>query len=225
MYKFNKEKDYLKNKLNKLDLYTSKQEKLALIKKEDISIFEILKIISPDSNPTNELEALIFIIKLSEISVSDIIEKIFECSNCSNVNEISIELQDLINLDIECEISNFPIGIFETPDDIFDNPDNLPLKDYNKISDIIEENNLKIFNVHLNPKCRTCKTENNIVINPIDLISRTTIAGIYDEYFNISFYSHNTIRDIDSMFPFERELYLSLLKKQIEKNPLTGLQG
>ena len=44
-----------------------------------------------------------------------------------------------------------------------------------------------------------------------------TLTDIYNQYADISFYSSNTKNDVDSMYPFEREAFVALIQKRLDK--------
>jgi len=224
--KFNKEKNYLKNRLSKIGRYNSKKEKEALMMEEE-NMIEIFDVLFPDSEikPLNEIEAGAFILKGRENSVDEILDLMQECS-CGVMNEISIEIQDLFNFDIDTKIENLPIGLFDTVEEISEYVDDLNLGDYNNLTEIIYENNQKIFNVSREIKCRVCGNVMPVVIYPKNFISKNSISGIYDEYFKLSFFTNVTKHDIDEMYPFERSIYIGLLKKQLESTPqMPGIPG
>lgn len=228
---FTKEKDFLKNRLKKILRYNGYQEKEALLLDEDsetpMTYFETL---CPNCiKPLNNIEAMAFIIKTSEISVSDYLEIIHECPRCKAINDINVDVIGLINLDIEVpDYPDFPIGLFEDISDIMDEEvsDNLTIPEYNKILDIINENNTKILNFDVEYTCRiqSCKSKNTISISPFHLISKTNLSGFYKEVFDLGFYSNKTFEDIQKLYPFERSLFFSLNKEKVEKNQ-QGLQG
>jgi hypothetical protein len=80
----------------------------------------------------------------------------------------------------------------------------------------MENNNKKILNLEIQRPCRKCGAQNPVMINPVKIMSTSTLGGIYDEYFNLSFYLHQGKSDIDLLYPFERELMLKMLKKKVE---------
>ena len=57
------------------------------------------------------------------------------------------------------------------------------------------------------------------MINPKDTISKSTTTKIFKEYLDISYYTNNSKLDIDSMYPFEREVTLSLLAEKLKEQP------
>jgi len=242
--KFTKPINYLKERLNKIESlrYNSKTEKeVLLLDENDKTFFEFYdtlfkdyydnKTLDKNFYPENELECISFLIKARENSVSDLLNGIIECDKCKIINEYQIELSEIYELEITNLLTQeeyqkyptFPIGFFNSIMDIIDEKDldNLILKDYNEIQSIIYRNNEKILNIITKINCRNvkCQNEISIVIDPRKILSRVSLVGLYDEYFTISFYTHNSKNDIDNMYPFEREIFLNLLKKKIESNP------
>ncbi len=219
MYNFKVNKNFLKDRLEEIPPYTSFKEKEGLLQ-DDITLTEMFDILCPDSKvkPLNEIEAGAFLLKSREISISDTIEGLIECS-CGAINNFSIEIKSLFDFNINSNINEIPVGLFETVEEVINNSDELSLKDYNNFQDKIHENNKKILKVEVKNICRVCKKDITSVINPIDYISKTSVAGIYDEYFSLTFYTNMTKQDIDNMYPFERGLFLGLLKKKLESQP------
>jgi hypothetical protein len=228
---FNKPPDFLKERLYKVPRYRTREEKEALLIDDDIQDFRLYyDTLCPNSpiEPLNELECVAFIIKARENSVSDIIEYILECRHCKTINDIKISTEDLINLDIEVpDYPNFPIGLFTSLDEILDESisDNLSITEYNHINDIIINNNIKILELDQIFSCRKCSLDNNITVSPITLISKLSLTNIFREIFQLAFYGNKTFHDIEELYPFERSIYTTLTKEQIEKNPMQGLGG
>jgi len=230
---FIKEKDFLKNRLKEVPRYKTLQEKEALLIDDEIEdAFLYYDTLCPNSKikPLNEMEALAFILKAREISVSDLIEGMQECDYCNAMNTFAIDINDLINTNIEVEeYPNFPIGLFKDITDILDDDvtDNLSIEEYNKIQDIIQENNIKILNLNYIYTCRIqkCNMENSIMVFPISVISKLSISGLYQEIFQLSFYGNKSYSDIENLYPFERALYISMTKDKVEKNPIQGMQS
>ena len=65
--------NWFKKRLDSLERYTTKQEKEFLLLEDDVSFTDMLKTLSP-IEPINEYEAIAFLFKLREISLSNIIE-------------------------------------------------------------------------------------------------------------------------------------------------------
>lgn len=47
----------------------------------------------------------------------------------------------------------------------------------------------------------------------MDLICNTSLATLYNTYSNMKYYGKYSTFEIDSMIPFEREIYFGLLNK------------
>ena len=214
---FKIEHNFLKNRLKEITEFKSKEEKIALMKMDEVGFSELSMILFDKSNkkPINDLEALAFIIKSIEISVHDIVDKRWECKKCKTLNEEQIELNSLINTDFESEI---PIGLFSKLEDFIESPDDLILSDYNKYFNLMNKNNELILKLTKEVKCRKhgCNRTEIININPLEYISRVSLAGLYDEFFTLMYYLHMQPLEIENLIPFERELYLGMLKKKVE---------
>lgn len=246
MIKFNKPVDFLESRLKQIPRYNTGNEKEALMLEDDEDFITIFNTLCPDSpvKPINEYEAIIFIFKAREISVSDIIEGVKECDNCNMVNNFQIDITKFYKFDRivhedgweeECDIhsvkipekfKNIPIGVFEKIEDIMDEEeiDKLVVKDYHKIRELINDINLNIFNNVGEFKCIKCKEINSIHILPQSIISRTSLKGIFNEIFSLSFYSNNSIKEVEKLYPFERNIYLGLAKEKVE-NPANQLKS
>jgi hypothetical protein len=236
--KFTKERNYLHNKLKKLPRYTSFQEKeVLLLDEEESTLKDYLDVLLPNLpknlKPINELEEIAYLFYLRSNSVSDLLTGIVECPGCKIINDYNIELDDLLDLKSyeleDSEYTNFPIGLFTDLNQIINNKDTdkLIIKDYNRLEEQMKKNNEKILNVHKDIICRNqkCKLKISISINPKLILSKLSLVGIYEEYMLLSYYSHNSKNDIDTMYPFERELLIGLLKKKIESQPQMGGLG
>jgi hypothetical protein len=222
---FNKEVDYLENRLDKIKRYKTFHEKEALLLDDESTIMDYYNTLQPDGiKPLNEFEALAFIIKAREISVSDILEGMYECKKCKTVNDIKVELNTLINTDLYSEeYPDFPIGLFETMDDIMDEEvsDEISVLEFNEIEKIMLENNLKILDLshHFTCRIQSCGHVNEIKINPLQILSKLSLTGLYGEIFNMFYYGNTSVADIENMYPFERALYAGMLKDKVEKEP------
>lgn len=221
---FLKEQDYLKKKFKKLKKYTTFQEKEVLLMEDDATFTEILAVLS-DVEPLNETEAAALILKLREISVSDLLSVIQECKSCNQMNSFEIEIEEFFDLTPIPDYPDFPIGIFHNIYDVINTTtyDNLILSECNNLKKILEEQANKVFVPFTTKRCRVCGTNIKVGINPKDAISKSGTANIYTEYLTLSYYTHMTKLDVDSMFPYERELFLNLLKEKLKESPAGNL--
>ena len=214
--KFIKEHNFLEKRLEKIGRYNSLAEKNVLLE-DDLSNIEVFKLLYPNSelDPINEIEASAFILKGIENSLNDYIDGMQECS-CGVLNDFNLDIEEMINTNIETKL---PIGLFENLEEFIEDPDELTVKEYNAIQDEVIENNQQIIKLTNKITCRQCGNIIPFAINPKIFISKNSISNLYDQYFNLMFHMNITKQDIDNLPPFERELYMGLLKKKLETTP------
>ncbi len=217
--KYKKSKTWYQDRLDNLKRYTTKQEKEFLLLEDDVPLIDKLKTLT-DTKPLNELDAMALMFKLREISVSNIIEIQQEC-HCGSVNAYNIDTNDFFNFDFE---DGIPLGVFESINDIINTKitDKLILKEYNKIQEKIVKNAQKVFSPVVKKQCKKCKDELEVMVNPNQIISKSSPASIYQDYLSLSYYSNFSKLDTDSMYPFEREIFLKLLSEKIKEEPKLG---
>ncbi len=201
-----------------MEPYTTSQEKAALLVSDDDPLEKVLSKLT-DIPPMNEKEAEALMVKAREISVSTKIEYIISCKGCGTTNNFMIPIEPFFDFEIDYYYHNkiIPKGIFESPDDIINNAeaDNLTLLEYNDLDDIISKQNETIFTKVSIQYCRTCKKEMTVKIDPRDVFSKSSLKSLYRDYVNISMYSNNSKLDIDTFYPFERELYNNLIAEKM----------
>jgi hypothetical protein len=216
--KFKVSDDFLQMRLNSLKRFKTKQELNALLVSDDDPVETLLAELT-DIVPINEAEAYAFLLKLREISGGEDIEFIITCPNCTTMNnprlpiEVCFVFDDYIWND-----QVLPKGMFTSPDSIINSTelDNISLRDYNKLTEILYEqadNMLKL--THKTP-CRKCRQHLDIFVDPRKVFSKTNLSGIYQDYINISMFSHNGKLDIDELYPFEREIFQSLIEEKMK---------
>jgi len=215
--------DY-KEVINNLKRYNSGQEKEALLylMEDDITALKTAQILG--ANPKNEFEALAFIFKLREISVSDLIDLTYTCVNkdCKYQDALHISIPDMFWKDDELDEA-VPIGLFQDLDSIEEDIKDiniLSIMDYNVLENKIFSNNYKIFDPKIDIVCKRCNTANSTTISFKSIVSKFSISNIYEQYFDVSYFCNMTKIDTDSMFPFEREIFIGLIQAkqdEIEK--------
>ena len=217
---FTKDAQYLTKKLSKLAKFSTQQEKMGLLVDTDKPLSDILNELSPVV-AINENEAKIMLFKLREISVSDIAEFMITCGSCKAMTEYQVPVNEFIDLTGNFYIDDklLPKGYFNSIEDIINTTDidNLSLKLYNEIEDKIKEQNRAIF-PEVTRNCRKCENTIELDFSIREHFSKSTPAGIYQDYVDISIFSHNGKLDIDSMWPFEREIFVSLFKDYQNKS-------
>jgi len=207
-----------KDRLNSIRRYTTFQEKESLLEslEDDVDIMKVSKILKLE--PKNELEANAFILKAISKSVSEILEINQECPNCQKINMTGINIDDMF---FKEEIDqSIPEGLFEDLSQVSDKylDEDLSLEDYNRLESIVLDNNEKIFSNIVQVSCIYCSHKYNVRINPIKFISKFSLTNLYEQYSDITYLSNMTKKDIDEMYPFEREIFLGLLQKKEDES-------
>jgi len=215
-------KDY-KEVLNNLKRYNTFQEKEGMLYSldDEKTAMKMAKILG--SNPNNEFEAIAFIFKLREISVSDLIDLNHVCPECDYMNLQVVSIPNMFFKDLDNIDESVPIGLFNDIEDIPDsefteNINTISIDQFNEIEEKILSNNLKIFNPAIDLVCKKCGSKDKISIDYANIVSKFSVTNIYEQYLDISHFSNMTKYDTDNMFPFEREIFLSLIQvKEDEK--------
>ena len=202
------------DRLNQLKRFNTLQEKNALLVEDTEPVSSILKELT-DLTPINELEAQAFLLKLREISVGDEIELIVTCPHCNTMNNPFFPIEKCFNkIPLKFKGKKIPYGLFTTPETII-NTDNLSLKDYSKLEKLLKEQNNNLLKLRHGFMCRKCNQKIFIDIDPRKVFSKSTLTKIYDDYVKISMFTHNGKQDIDLLYPFERELYQTLIEAEL----------
>lgn len=209
-----------KSKIDSIKPYTSIKEKDTMLmqmsgEKNPVKIAESL-----GYHPINRFEAIAMIFKAREVSVSDLIDITLKCSECNHLDMKVVNIPDMFYRgDIDESIE---VGLFESLTEIDDEEviNNLSISEYNEYEQKIFKNNLEIFNPLISLKCSKCNHVSEMTLDPSGLISKFSLSNIYEQYLDISYFSHMTKADVDNMYPFEREVFIGLIqKKEDEKNP------
>jgi len=214
--------------LNNLKPYTTKQEKDVLLYISDRKgigkewkqinynkIIEILGVPDADLFSHKECEAIIY--KLREISVNDLIQVRYKCSNCGKTD---INVVNISKMFMQCEPKNMfnQLRIVDRVVEYYSEfPDDVPIDVLEEFEEEVQKSNKCIFNKEQKIKCTFCNNETIYNSDAHEIISSMTLTDIYNQYADISFYSSNTKNDVDSMYPFEREAFVALIQKRLDK--------
>lgn len=215
----------------KLFPYNTNQEKdlLLLVNFENYTLDDALEIcgLSEDIISTLSRDEKVFLLfKYRSISVGDDLNLKFTCSHCDTRNDNTLTIGDMVIPPKENH--DYIIDKFKevTDDNIQDfltiNVDDLELDEYSKIFKEVQ-NSVTKFNFKFPVTCQKCKKNNLINLNKdddfiIDNMSEETLSSIYKLYNDFVYGSKYTKQDIDTMYPFERQILISLLNKTNEEN-------
>lgn len=216
--------------------YDTQKEKEILLKDsfEDYNLDGILEILDFNKNNPNvnlkdypdDLKKYI-IYKHREISIGSDINVSFKCGNCKTGNDAVIEIKDIIengkiidntirSLDIEVSEENLHLFLKDKDEEYVDN---LSLEEMDELLERVENAQLK-FNYERICKCLNCRTEQLVSIGEnkfvISTLSEDSLMSLYKTYNFLNYWGKYTKLDVDSMYPFERSIFVGLINKQKE---------
>lgn len=172
-------------------------------------------------------EKIVLIWKLREISVGETIAVKYKCQHCSKVQEADLDITgNITEGNLQKNFKGFKITeVFsKDPEEYVDSKerfllDELETHDYDELIQHIKENSVK-FNFIKEDKCIHCQGLNKFDVSTderiLQHVSELDLASIYRIISELVFHGNYSKIDCDSMLPFEREIYIGLLNKQIE---------
>jgi hypothetical protein len=210
--------DY-KKYLDNTKSYNTNEEKNASIKLLDSNITSIELCKSLNISPKNSLEAVALIFKSREKSVSDIIETLTTCE-CGEINLNNIKISNLFFKNENNLHLDIPIALIDSFDEISDlvpNFEDLSLDESKEIESKFIHNNKIIFNPISEIRCKKCNKNIKIHIDFKTIISKFEIKNIFEQYLDITQFTNMGKNDVDSMLPFEREIFIGLIQERENK--------
>lgn len=216
----------LGNKKITLYPYNTKMEKDILLM-HSFNMFDLdsaLHVLGVEEDLTeNEKKAVL--LKLRSLSVGDVVEIKFKCDHCGASQEGELELDNVVEieeppLDI---LKKYNTNISEITEDILDEMD---IDDYDIVSKYIEDFKTGArFNFKKNVPCLSCRKDNKFDISDTEYIlkclSEDNLMSMYQNYSDMIFFGKFTKQDIDTLYPFERTIFIGLInktKEEINKN-------
>jgi len=165
-----------------------------------------------------------FLYKLREISIGSDVEVKFKCKKCKSANENTLNIEDIITdgaITSPCITDRFKDVTDENISEFIDIDDinELDFDEYQELMTKIKDQVTK-FNFKKPVLCQKCSHTNYIDILSDDFIisimSEDSLISLYQTYNDLSFFGKYTKSDIDTMYPFERTIFVSLLNKSRE---------
>lgn len=171
----------------------------------------------------SEQEKIAMLYKFRMVSVGDDLSLKFTCKHCKTSSDNVLNIADIIE---ESNITNPLISDrFKTlTEDNFQefinkDIDELEIDEYEKLFEETKSSITK-FNFKKPIICQKCSKENHISIEKpefvIDNLSEDTIMSLYQTYNDLTYFGKYTKQDIDTLYPFERTILISLLNKTRE---------
>ena len=211
--------------------YTSLQEKdlllLSTVEETDIDIaLDICGIGKEISKDLTNDEKIAMLYKLREISVGGDVNISFKCEHCNQNNENIINIENIVK---SAKCANHPkkniidkftnCTEYNLEDFIIGDVEEMDLDEYENLLNEVKSS-VTSFEFLKPTYCQKCTKENLIKIDEpglvLELMSEDTLIGIYKTYNDLIFHGTYSKLDIDSLYPFERTILLSLLNKSRE---------
>jgi hypothetical protein len=208
--------------------YTTAQEKdlllLSTVGESDLDIaLGICGIDGTELMMLTQDEKVAMLYKIREISVGAEVNLKFKCKHCNSDNENSINIEDIVQ---SSKISNNKIKdqFKELTDDNINqylllDIDELDIDEYEAIEQEVKDSVTK-FNFRKPATCQKCSKVSFIRISApsfvLDIMSEDSLISLYQTYNDLIFFGKYTKLDIDSLYPFERTIFVSLLNKSRE---------
>ena len=169
-------------------------------------------------------EKICLIYKMREISVSEIFSVNEKCFKCGLPQTLDLDIRNIITnrkkntLDIKDNYKKFFESDIKDYTDL--DIDEMDLDEYEKFLQEVQDN-ICTFNYIRKVKCLKCGEELSINLRNIKLcvssFSNETLKSIYTTYSDLVYHAHYTKLDVDSMYPYEREIYKGLLLDKMKK--------
>lgn len=177
---------------------------------------DVLSILSTD-------EKVAMLYKHREISVSDEVHLKFKCKHCESANENNLSIGGTIipgNVTNELLKECYKVLTEDNFQDFVKvDIDDLDINEYEKLFEEAQRTITK-FDFRKPILCQKCGGTNHVRIdNPefvVDNMSEDSLMSIYQTYNDLSFHGKYTKQDIDTLYPFERTILISLLNKTRE---------
>lgn len=212
----------------KYNPYTSKQEKDILLVcstgvPEEIDL--ALKICGIGENDIKFLtqdEKIVALYKLREVSVGDEMPAKFVCPHCQQPTETTINITDIYKEPKkQSKWIKDPGLAHPVPEQCF--AEGYGDLDYDKY--LVLKNNLTdyigAFNFDPEVRCQCCGKITNLNISDIKFVlanmSEESLTSMYKTYASLVFNGRFSLQDIDSMYPFERMIYIAQIKQLIDE--------
>lgn len=164
----------------------------------------------------------LLLLKLRAISVSDIINIHFTCEKCKRRSEGTLDISSIFEISSKIKETEILKEVYsDNIDDYFKiEVDELELEEYDEYINYIQGNKADT-SMKIGCKCLLCSEDNQVSISDTNFIvknmSETKLESLFKLISNLVYSGHYTKLDVDSMVPFEREIYVGLLNQKIEE--------
>ncbi len=218
--------EYGGKKFNIVPFTTAQEKELLLLGTiSEPNLDNALEICGIDTNDLNlsTEEKIAMLYKYREISVGDEIHLKFKCKHCESPNENSLSISNTVisgNVSNEKIKDQFKRLTEENFQDFLNvNIDDLEIDQYEKLYKEAQDSVTR-FDFRKPILCQKCGQTNHIRIDQpefvVDNMSEDSLMSIYQTYNDLTFFGKYTKQDVDTLYPFERTILISLLNKTRE---------
>lgn len=204
---------------------TSKEKEILLM--HSFGVYDLRKILDAlefngvDDLSEDEMKVLLY--RHREISIGDEIDIKFKCDECGQGNDGKICTDNLVKKsernDPDIKKIMRPFREEYMQDYVNVDIDELDIIEYEKLKERIIANQ-DVISFIKTADCMKCGATKTFDIgNPkyiVEIMSEDSLMTLYKAYNFLNFFGDYTKTDIDNMYPFERNIFIGLLKKTKE---------
>jgi len=204
---------------------TFKEKEILLLSSHGLhdfnSVFNILGIDVPESLSIDEQKIVLY--KLREISVGDEVDVKFVCEKCGTPNEVTLDAKDFLKVSKRNDDDIKKLNITVTDDNLSKfveiDVDELDIEDYEILKQRVTDNQ-DVISFMKDCDCFKCRAKKTFDLGSskyiVEIMSDDTLMTLYRSYNYLTFFGDYTKQDVDSMYPFERSIFIGLLSASKE---------
>lgn len=207
--------------------YTSRQEKDMLLacstgSPDELDLaLKICNIADKDIKYLTQDEKIVTLYKLREVSVGDDMPAKFVCPHCGQPSETVISITGVHREPSKKShwIKDPGLASPKVEECFNEGYGDLDYDVYLKLKTNIKDY-ISTFNFDPEVRCQSCGKTTNLNISNLKFVlanmSEESTISIYKTYTSLVFNGRFSLADIDSMYPFERMIYIAQIKELIE---------
>lgn len=184
-------------------------------------IFEIIGFDYKGHLSDNEKKAILY--KYREISLGDEVDVKFKCDKCGQGNVGVLDASNFVipskRNDDDVKKLDIPVQDSTLQRFVDFDVDELDIDEFEELKQRVQDNQIS-FDFIRKIKCMKCGTEKKFDLSSleyiIEIMSDDTLMTLYKSYNFLIYFGHHSKKGIDSMYPFERSIFIGLLNKTKE---------
>ena len=184
-------------------------------------IFEILGFKTSEVLTDDEKKAILY--KYREISLGDEVDVKFKCDKCGQGGDGTLQASEFAKPgklnDPDVKKLNIPVLDSTLRMFVDFDVDDLDITEFESLKKRVQDNQVS-FDFIRSVKCMKCGTPKKFDLSSleyiIEIMSDDTLMTMYKSYNFLIYFGHYSKEGIDSMYPFERSIFIGLLNKTKE---------